>query len=218
MPKPDLVIFDCDGVLVDSEPPSNRAAVESLARYGLTLSYDECMRLFVGKSMPDMARIATEMGARLPDNWIEELYAETFALLRQGVPLIAGVVDVLDRLEAENIPYCVASNGSDEKMKITLGQNGLWERFSDRMFSAHRLGVSKPDPALFLAAVVHFNVEPSHCVVIEDSPSGAEGARRAGIRCLGHAQHDDGSSLRAEGAEVFTKMAEVPNLLGLPSA
>ncbi|MCG7521071.1 HAD family phosphatase [Ruegeria sp. Ofav3-42] len=209
----DLVIFDCDGVLVDSEPLSNQVMIESLARYGLPLTMGECMALFVGTTMAKAQEIAQEMGANLPDAWIDEVYRETYARLRDGVPLVPGARELLMHLEAKAIPYCVASNGHIEKMQITLGQNDLWDRFQGAMFSAYTVGVGKPDPTMFLTAARHFGAKSP--VVIEDSASGATAAIRAGMRCLGYAAHDDGAQLAEIGAEVFSDMAEVPALLGI---
>ncbi len=213
--RPLLVIFDCDGVLVDSEVISNQVLRGNLARYGLVLELADCMRLFVGGTMAGVMEKARELGADLPDNWVDEVYGETYARLRQGVPLVAGIPALLAALDTADIPYCVASNGSEDKMQITLGQNGLWDVFRDRMFSAHTLGTAKPDPDLFQIAARHFGVSPNACVVIEDSRSGVTAAARAGMRCLGHAPHHDGEDLKALGAEVFRDMAEVAGLLSL---
>jgi len=209
----DLVIFDCDGVLVDSEVASNQVMVDSLADHGLTLSLLECMSLFMGLTTAACATKAQTLGADLPDGWVDQIDNETEARLRAGVPVIVGIPEFLDRLDALGLPYCVASNGSPDKMWVTLGQNGLWDRFSEVMFSAVALGTGKPDPTLFLTAAQHFGARSP--VVIEDSPSGATAAARAGMRCLGFAPHDDGARLAALGAEVFHDMAEVPGLLGI---
>ena len=214
-----LVILDCDGVLVDSEAVSNQALVDNLSRYGLSLTLEQTMAHFVGSTMTGVMEKARGLGADLPEGWIEEIYAETYARLRAGVGLVPGVADLLVLLDQHGIPACVASNGSEEKMRITLGQNGLWERFRPQaMFSAHSLGVAKPDPGLFLAAASHFGVQARHCLVIEDSPTGAQAAARAGMRCLGFAPHGGEEALAAEGAEVFTQMDAVSALIGLPTA
>ncbi len=218
---PDLVIFDCDGVLVDSEPASNRVMVDNLARHGLTLTLEEGMAAFLGTSMQRGAQIARSMGADLPDDatWIAEVYAETYARLRDGVDAIPGVVAVLDALDAAGIPCCVASNGSDEKMDITLGATGMAARFAGNRFSAHALGTSKPDPDLFLIAARQMGVAPDRAVVIEDSASGALGAQRAGMRCFGYAPRGGprgGAALAKVGAILFRDMAELPGLLNLP--
>lgn len=212
---PELVIFDCDGVLVDSEGPSNEVTVQNLARYGLNLTTAQGMELFMGLSMSHMRQKIIDMGADLPHDWIDEIYRETYTRLRLGVDPIPSVIDILDQLDAVKIPYCVVSNGSEEKMGITLGQNKLLERFEGNLFSAHNLGVAKPDPALFLTALERFNIAPDRAVVIEDSPSGAEGARRAGIPCYGFAPHDDGRSLTTKGAIVFHAIPELESLLNL---
>ena len=214
-PTPKLVIFDCDGVLVDSEVLSNQVMVDNLARYGLEIPLRQAMGLFVGGTMASVKEQVIRMGTDLPADWVQEVYAEIYARLEQGVPLVAGVMDLLGRLDAAGIATCVASNGSEDKMRITLGQNGLWERFHGAMFSAHSLGVAKPEPGLFLAAASHFDVQARDCVVIEDSPSGALAAQRAGMRCLGYAEMTPADRLEAHGAEIFIDMAEVPHLLGL---
>lgn len=215
MRQPDLVIFDCDGVLVDSETVSNRVLAANLSRHGLTLTFAECMATFVGKSDAGVCDTARAMGADLPAGWIDRVNAETHAALRVGVDVVAGIPDLLDRLDSAAIPYAVGSNGSDEKMEITLGQTGLKPRFGDAIFSAHTLGTAKPDPGLYLAAAAHFSVDPARAVVVEDSANGATAAARAGMRCLGYAPDGDGAALAATGAEVFEKMIHVPRLLGL---
>lgn len=209
----DLVIFDCDGVLVDSEVISNRVLAANLTRHGMPVTPAECMARFVGGTMASVHLQAREMGANLADDWVSEIYTEIYAALREGTPLIAGIPALLDNLEAAGISFCVASNGSLEKMGITLGQNGLIPRFENAMFSAHVLKTAKPDPDLFLIAAREMGGKAP--IVVEDSPAGVLAAQRAGMRCLGYAPHDDGARLAALGAEVFHDMAEVPALLGL---
>ncbi len=212
---PELIIFDCDGVLVDSEVISNDVIVHSLAHYGLRLGVEQCMDLFVGTSDDYMKATAEEMGARLPQNWLQEVDAEVFARLEQEVTAVAGVVEIIDRLDAQKIPYCVASNGSEEKMAITLGQTRLLARFENNMFSAHSLGTSKPDPEMFLLAAKKFSATPQTCIVIEDSPSGAKAAQSAAMKCFGYAPHNDGQKLADEGAIIFHDMSELTGLLEL---
>jgi HAD superfamily hydrolase (TIGR01509 family) len=216
--RPDLVIFDCDGVLVDSETVSNRVLAENLARHGLALTLAECMATFVGKSDSGVRDTARVMGADLPADWIDRVNAETYAALRQGVDVIAGIPALLDALDAAGIPYCVASNGSDEKMDITLGATGLAARLEGRRYSAHALGVSKPDPDLFLIAASRNGADPSRCLVIEDSPSGAIAARRAGMACLGYVPEGHEDRLTAEGATIIRHMDAVAPHIGLAPA
>lgn len=171
--------------------------------------------MFTGWSMVNVEKEAKRLGATLPEGWIKAVYAEEFAALEKGVPAMAGIHDILDRLAAARIRFCVASNGSEDKMAITLGQTGLLPRFEGAMFSAHTLKTSKPDPALFQAALAAFKVEPARAVVIEDSVLGATGAARAVIPCLGFAPHHDGADLAATGARIFKDMNELPGLLRL---
>jgi len=215
-PTPKLVIFDCDGVLVDSEIASNEVLVANLARYGLQLTLAECMELFVGGTMKGVMAKARDMGADLPADWVADVYQEIYTRLKQGVPLVDGIPGLLAMLDTRGIPVCVASNGSEEKMRITLGPSGLWQRFHpNAMFSAHTLGVAKPEPGLFLAAASHFDVQARDCLVIEDSANGATAALRAGMRCLGYAPDGGGERLVAQGAELFDDMTMVPGLIGL---
>ncbi|NOR62803.1 MAG: HAD-IA family hydrolase [Rhodobacteraceae bacterium] len=209
MQKPELVIFDCDGVLVDSEVIGNTIMAKSLSAHGLVVSLEECMALFVGGTMAGVKVQAEGLGATLPEDWVEQIYAEIYAELRLNCPLIAGVTEVLDALDATGVPYCVASNGRFEKMEITLGQNGILERFGGRIYSAQALGTAKPAPELFWHAAQGAN--HAHCVVIEDSLNGIRGAAAAGMRCFAYAPEGG----EVEGATRFTKMAQLPALLHL---
>ncbi|MEM8730427.1 MAG: HAD family phosphatase [Pseudomonadota bacterium] len=211
----DLVIFDCDGVLVDSEPPANDVLIANLASYGLHVTHQEAERLFVGGTMAGVFQTARSMGADLPEGWVDDIYAAIYARLAEGVDLMPGVVALLDRLDAAGIPYCVGSNGSPDKMRVTLGQNGLWERFAPHMISAHTHGVAKPDPALYHLAAAQFNVPSERAVVVEDSRSGVRAAVGAGMRCFGLVPAGDGAHLEDLGAEVIRHLDEVPARLGL---
>lgn len=215
--RPELVIFDCDGVLVDTERATNEIIVKNLARRGLPLSVEKCMDLFVGGTMADVGRKARDLGADIPVDWTDEIYAEMFERLRQGIDPVPGIFDLLNRLDDTGIRFCVASNGSPEKMAITLGQTGLHERFSGAMFSPHVIGMekAKPNPGLFLHAVSEMGATVKRSVVIEDSVNGAKGAANAGIRCFGYAADSNPEALRREGAIPFMAMAELPALLGI---
>jgi beta-phosphoglucomutase-like phosphatase (HAD superfamily) len=130
--------------------------------------------------------------------------------------LIAGILGVLDRLDAQAIPYAMGSNGSDRKMQVTLGQYpGLIARFQGRLFSGQTLGKPKPAPDLYLHAARALGVDAAHCVVVEDSPTGAKAARAAGMRCMGYAAAGHADGLHAAGAVVFYDMADLPGLLGI---
>jgi HAD superfamily hydrolase (TIGR01549 family) len=210
-----LVIFDCDGVLVDTEVLFNQALVEDLGKHGLNLTLEQCMALFVGGTIPGVKVKAEKLGAVLPDNWVEDFYVKAYKLLGERTEPVAGIKDALDAIERAGIPYCVASNGRVQKMEITLGRTGMLDRFRDVMFSAQAMGTAKPAPDLFLAAAAAFGVSPDDCVVIEDSLTGVLAAKHAGMKCFGYTPHGGGETLVAEGAILFDEMAQLPALLGL---
>lgn len=214
---PELVIFDCDGVLVDTEGPTNEVLAKTLSQYGPAISARESMARFVGGTMADVARRAKADGYNIPECWTEEIYGAMFDRLRQGIELIPGVVDVLDRLDASGIPYCVGSNGPMEKMDITLVQTGLMARLEGRIYSPHVIGLefAKPSAGLYLHALKQMGYEAGGAVVIEDSASGARGAKNAGIRCFGYTAETKAEVLEAEGAIPFDDMAQLPDLLQL---
>lgn len=207
------VIFDCDGVVVDSEPALFAMLATDLARYGLPLELPSLHHIFLGMTLQGLRDKANAMGARLPADWCDDFYARLYARLALGTPLVPGILAVLDALDAAGLPYAMGSNGSAEKMQITLGQHGLIPRFKG-LFSGQTLGKPKPAPDLYLHAAAALGVDPSACVVIEDSPTGARAARLAGMRCMGYAPQGD-AALAAEGAVLFSDMKDLPALLGL---
>jgi len=213
---PKAVIFDCDGVLVDSEPGTFVLVQENLAQYGLHLTHTQMENLFLGGTMQTLYETALRLGARLPPTWVDDFYALLYARLAKGTPLITGIETVLDTLDAADIPYAVGSNGSDQKMQITLGQHpGLLPRLRGHLYSGQTLGTPKPHPGLYLHCARALGQAPQDCVVIEDSPTGAKAAANAGMRCFGYASEGDGAKLAAAGANVFRSMRDLPGLLGL---
>lgn len=218
MTRPDAVLFDCDGVVVDSEGPTFVLFLEELAAHGLPLSMEAFETHFVGGTVEMVAARARAAGASLPEGWVSYFYGRMYAMLDKGVPLIAGITDVLDRLDAADVPYAMGSNGSLEKMQITLGQHGLMERFRV-VLSGQALGNPKPAPDVYLAAAAACGARPEGCVVIEDSASGAKAGLAAGMRVLGYAEHGPETptarSLVALGVPLFHRMEQLPGLLGL---
>lgn len=212
---PAAVIFDCDGVVVDSEHPTLLMVQADLARYGLAVTLDELNARYIGGTVETVATRARADGAALPDDWVPDFYRRMYAMLRENTPLIDGVVGVLDALDGAGIPFAMGSNGTVEKMHITLGQHGLIERFHGHLYSGQAMGKPKPAPDLFLLAASKLGVAPSRCVVIEDSVAGATAARDAGMACFGYAPQGDHAGLRAVGAHLFRRMADLPALLGL---
>ena len=213
--RPGAVLFDCDGVVVDSEHQMLAMLREDLAAHGLPLSMDEIERDYIGITVEVLAERAAAQGALLPEGWVGDFYARMYDLLRTDVALVPGILGVLEALEKAGIPFAMGSNGTEEKMQITLGQHGLVERFRGHLYSGQALGRPKPAPDLYLHAAARLGVEPGRCVVIEDSAAGARAARLAGMRCLGYAPKGAHPGLVAEGAILFDDMVKVPALLGL---
>ena len=210
---PGLVIFDCDGVLVDSEPIANRVFARMLAEQGLVLEGAQMDELFLGRTMAHcLALVAARLGRALPEDFEAEHDRRLFHALAAELAPVPGVVPVLDRLA---LPFCVASNGGPEKVRFSLGQVGLLPRFEDRLFSAAHVARGKPAPDLFLHAARCMGVTPEACVVVEDSPAGVAAGVAAGMRVLGFAAHTPAERLREAGAhQVFSAMDELPALLG----
>lgn len=213
---PAAVIFDCDGVIVDSEEMTFDLLADEFATHGLPLDRDVIARDYIGGTMADVASRAKAAGATLPEEWVDRFYTRLYAHLAKGTPLVAGVLGVLDALDDAGIPYAIGSNGSDQKMQVTLGQHpGLVARFRGHLYSGQTLGAPKPAPDLYLHAARALGVSPKDCIVIEDSPTGARAARMAGMRCFGYAAHTPAGRLVHEGAVPFGAMATLPRLLGL---
>jgi HAD superfamily hydrolase (TIGR01509 family) len=215
MRRPALVIFDCDGVLVDSELIANRELARALTEIGLPTSLEQSMSRYVGRSMKSCyEEIEGQLGRALPTDFARELDLATFAALERDLLAVAGIHDVLDALDQLGVPYCVASSGSHEKMRLTLGKTGLIDRFGagahKRIYSSSQVSRGKPFPDLFLYAARQCEAVPEVCVVVEDSVPGVQAALAAGMRALGHAaaQYPGAQQrLQAAGAEVFVDMA-----------
>lgn len=215
---PAAVLFDCDGVIVDSEGPTFDLLIADLAAHGLPLTLHQLEADYIGGTIETVAKRARAAGATLPDGWVADFYARMYAMLARDAPLIPGILSVLDALDARGVPYAVASNGTPRKMEITLGQHGLIPRFR-AVLSGQALGNPKPAPDVYLAAAAACGAQPADCVVIEDSAAGARAAIAAGIPCLGFAPHglDTPSALQlaALGVPLFAAMADLPGRLGL---
>jgi HAD superfamily hydrolase (TIGR01509 family) len=209
----DLVIFDNDGVLVDSEPTANRVLAGILTEYGVPTTVEGSMAQFLGRSMPQVraiveARIGRVLPGDLEARYAAELYP-SFEKLLQPIP---GVVAAL---EAIRLPVCVASGGTHERIRLTLSCAGLWDRFGGHVFSVQDVARGKPAPDLFLRAASVMGADPRRCAVIEDSPAGITGANAAGMTTFGFSRFlPPGALAHATGA-VFSDMADLPRLLGL---
>ena len=208
----ELVIFDCDGVLIDSERLGVRVDVMVLRELGWPLSEAEAIARFVGRSdRENRATIEAHLGRKLPDGWgeeVDERYRQAFA---NALTPVDGVLEALDRI---SLTTCVASSGTHEHLRYTLELTGLYERFAGRIFSADDVGRGKPAPDLFLHAAEQMDAEPARCVVVEDSRPGVEAARAAGMRVLAFAGGLTAAELLAgPDTIVFYDMRELPSLL-----
>lgn len=216
MKKSSLVIFDCDGVLVDTEQAANKSLTERLNLLGWDISYEACRRRFVGKSLKSVqAEVEVELGRNLAADWDVTIEREEIEVFRHTTEAIVGVEAQVMRLRDLGIPYCVASSGRIEKMHATLGSAGLLPVLKDVLFSATMVKNGKPAPDLFLHAASAMGHAPETCVVIEDSRPGVEAGVAAGMRVLGYAGDPmtDRAALEAAGATVFESMVQLPDLL-----
>jgi len=210
---PQLIIFDCDGVLVDSERISHEVLLDMLAERGHRISFEEAVATFMGSSMQRTLELVEAMVQVPPDEFLPDFRARTFAAFTTSLQPVAGVPELLDSL---GTPFCVASNGPREKMTLTLTRTGLMRHFADRMFSADDVARPKPAPDLFLLAAARLGFAPSSCVVVEDSPTGVRAARAAGMTVFGYAALTSVQHLLDAGAHrIFDRMQDLPAMLGL---
>lgn len=184
--KWDLVIFDNDGVLVDSERLANQALARLLSRLGVPTTFEQSVDTYLGGTIERVRAIVEErVGRRLPDDFEDLYYRNVFAAFDAGLTAVAGVHQVLDDLAAAGIAHCVASSGSHERITRSLQQVGLWAGFDGRAFSAEDVAAGKPEPDLFLHAAAAMAADPAATVVVEDSPAGVRAARAAGMDVIG---------------------------------
>ncbi|WP_426612307.1 HAD family hydrolase [Bradyrhizobium sp. McL0616] len=213
----DLIIFDCDGVLVDSEVISCRAHADVLTRHGYPITSEQVFARFLGRSTRQAnLEIETELGRELPEAYHGDLQDELFRSFEADLDEIRGIHDVLDVVTQH---VCVASSGSHQRMQVSLGSTGLYERLAPNIFSASQVKNGKPAPDLFLFAAKEMGVPPERCVVIEDSLAGIAGARAAGMTVLGfcggsHCWEGHAETLRQAGADLtFADMHQLPALV-----
>jgi HAD superfamily hydrolase (TIGR01509 family) len=211
----DLVIFDCDGVLVDSERISARVFAQLLGELGLAFTPSQMFDTFMGNSMQRCLDIVTErLGHAPPDDLLTRYHDLMRVTLTSELRPVPGIIALLDWLDAAGLPYAVASNGEHAKMQTTLGVTGLLARFTGRRFSATDVARPKPAPDLFEHAARTLGVLPSQCVVVEDSPLGVRGARAAGMTVIGFSDLMSPLRLQEAGAHhVVEALDHVPALL-----
>jgi HAD superfamily hydrolase (TIGR01509 family) len=214
----DLIIFDCDGVLVDSEVISCRVHADVLTRHGYPISAEQVRQRFLGRTTHDAtAEVERQLGRPLGETYDLERRTTLLAALADKVEAIPHLHDTLDAIDAR---ICVASSAAHDKIFTTLSRTGLYQRFAPNIFSGTQVSHGKPAPDLFLLAAGQMAALPGRCVVIEDSIPGVTGARAAGMTVLGfhggsHCRPGDGEVLRAAGAAVtFDDMRQLPGLIG----
>ncbi|MCX4995168.1 HAD family hydrolase [Streptomyces longwoodensis] len=210
----DLVIFDNDGVLVDSEPLSNRHLAAYLTELGHPTTYEDSIRDYMGSAMHRIHDLVLERtGQRLPADFDDVFHARVFAAFERELKPVAGVTEVLERLRAEGVPYCVASSGSHERIRVGHRVTGLDRWFDEgRIFSSQDVGRGKPAPDLFLHAAREMGVAPERCIVVEDSPLGVQAAVAAGMDVVGFTAMTPAEKLAGAG-KVFADMGELADLL-----
>jgi HAD superfamily hydrolase (TIGR01509 family) len=213
----DLVIFDCDGVLVDSEVISCRAHAEVLSGHGYPITADQVFDRFLGRSTRQAtAELEAELGRRLPDDFSARLQEQLYRAFETDLQAMPGIDTALDGL---GLPVCVASSGSHQRMRVSLGATKLYDRFAPNIFSASQVENGKPAPDLFLFAAARMQAAPSRCLVVEDSVAGIKGGVAAGMTVLGfhggsHCRPDYVTSMQTAGAAAtFADMRDLPALI-----
>jgi HAD superfamily hydrolase (TIGR01509 family) len=213
----ELVIFDNDGVLVDSEPIANRTLAGYLTELGYPTTYEDSIRDFMGTAAHTVHDVigARFDGALLPDGFDELFHARVFDAFQTQLTAVPGAEEVLKAVRAAGVPYCVASSATHEWIRTAHRLTGLSEFFDDRrIFSAEDVGRGKPAPDLFLRAAAEMGATPERCAVVEDSPAGVAAARAAGMDVFGYTALTPAAKLAAATSR-FPTMAELPPLLGL---
>ncbi|MEO3428148.1 HAD family hydrolase [Pelagibius sp. CAU 1746] len=216
---PALVIFDCDGVLVDSEAIANRVMAEAISAAGLPITYEECRARFVGGTLQRVIDTVEQWrGKPLPPGWKEDFETRRNAAFRRELKAVPGAAVAVETIRNGGTPVCVASSGSLEKINLTLGLTGLKAYFGDNLFSAAMVAQGKPAPDIFLYAAEQMGQVPENCVVVEDSLLGVTAAVAAGMRVLAYTAEAEADALKAAGGQPFDDMAALPELIGITPA
>lgn len=215
-----MVIFDCDGVLIDSEPICDRVVAAELASLGWPITADECHERFIGLSFHDTQPIVeAQLGRPLGSDWVDRLVDRVVAAMAAEATPVPGGPDALRATTALRLPWRIASNSSRKEMTAKFGRAGLIGLVSGRLHSADDViragGRGKPAPDVYLEAARAEGMDPAACLVIEDSVAGVRAAMAAGMDCLGFSPTDDGARLRDAGAMPFDSMHDLPDLLRL---
>ena len=215
--KWDLIIFDCDGVLVDSEAIGNKFIAEALTDLGIETSTDEALGEFLGGKLTQIKiSVEKKLDKKLPDNWVDKIYAKQFAEFKKSLKPITGIENVLRELKKNDVLMCVGSNGPLNKMDVSLSVTGLAHYFRGRIFSADHVGIPKPAPDLYLYCAEQLNCIPQRCLVVEDSPRGAAAGVSAGMTVFGYSGTDNSNDLRRAGCSIVSsKINDLLDFVGL---
>jgi HAD superfamily hydrolase (TIGR01509 family) len=205
------ILFDCDGVLVDSEAIGNQILLNMAAKYGLKISLNEAYKKFNGRSLKDcFQQIEQLINQPLPENFEIAYRKKSFEAFATQIKPVKGVLKFLNSL---TIPYCVASSGPVEKIQLTLKTAGLIDKFENKIFSSYQINSWKPDPGIFLHAAQEMGFSVNECIVIEDSIAGIIAAKRGGFKVFGIANETNSKELENEGAIIFYTFEELATLL-----
>jgi HAD superfamily hydrolase (TIGR01509 family) len=211
-----MVIFDCDGVLIDSEAIAGRVVADALAMVGWRMTPEEAQARFLGHSLRHMVpMIEAEIHRPLPCAWLDTVRSRMLTALAAEAPAIPGAVAALEATTALGLPWRIASNSSHEEMAAKFGRNGMTELVAGRCHSHRDVAHGKPAPDLFLAAAAAEGMAPADCLVVEDSIPGVRGARAARMDVLGFDPHGTAAHLAEEGAWPLHDLADLPGLLRL---
>ncbi|MCB4807684.1 HAD family hydrolase [Tamlana sp. 62-3] len=211
MSKYKCIIFDCDGILVDSEIVSNQVLVDMANEHGANIDLEYAFKHFKGSFIEACTeKIETLATKPLINNFIDEYRKRSFEAFKQSMKPVNGIKEVLENLK---LPFCVASSGPEDKIKLNLGLTGLLPFFEDRIFSCYAINKWKPDPSVFLWAAETMGFKPSECLVIEDSLSGVTAAINGGFDVFGYTERDYKNALPTKATKTFGNMAELLSLI-----
>jgi len=211
MSKYKCVIFDCDGVLVDSEPIANSVLVDMANDYGANIDMEYAMTHFKGGSMQECVdKISELIKELLPENFVDTYRKRSFEAFKKDIKPVEGVKNVLENLE---IPFCVASSGPVEKIRFNLELTGLLPYFENKIFSCYTINKWKPNPAVFLWAADIMKFKPKDCLIIEDSLTGVKAAKNGGFDVFGFTAHDYNNELKPLATKTFNNMNELLHLI-----
>jgi HAD superfamily hydrolase (TIGR01509 family) len=211
MLKYKCVIFDCDGVLVDSEPLGNQVMVDMANELGAFIDLEYAYQNFKGNSLKNcMSQISELVTMELPSSFESDYRKRSFEKFKKEIQPIEGVLEVVKNLK---IPFCVASSGPENKIRLNLELTGLLSYFESKIFSCYTIQKWKPDPAVFLWAAETMGFQPAECVVVEDSVSGLNAATKGGFDVFGFTEHDYHNQLQDKATKTFDSMIKLPEIL-----